>query len=140
WHVPAPSFSPQYGAKTMKQFHVTWTIDIDANNRQEAARRVLAIQRDPASIATVFEVKDDKGKVVEIELSRSGIEKVMDADTKRDWEDADRHGSEWTIHNGIVYLHVYSDGMLKAVVKAKVLEEREYPSDREPVWQCDSDE
>jgi hypothetical protein len=35
---------------------VKWEIDIDAATPQEAAQKALEIQRDPDSIATVFEV------------------------------------------------------------------------------------
>ena len=49
---------------TMNRYRVTWTIDIeddDVNTRVEAAERALKIQRDPDSIALVFEVADDDG-------------------------------------------------------------------------------
>ena len=39
------------------QFRVSWKIDIEAESAEEAARAALAIQREPDSIATVFEVK-----------------------------------------------------------------------------------
>lgn len=43
----------------MPDYLVTWSIDIfDAEHAQDAARKALAIQRDPASIATVFDVRD----------------------------------------------------------------------------------
>jgi len=35
---------------------VKWEIDIDADSPHEAAEKALAIQRNPESIATVFEV------------------------------------------------------------------------------------
>ena len=35
---------------------VTWSIDVPARTAREAARRALQIQRDPESIATVFDV------------------------------------------------------------------------------------
>jgi hypothetical protein len=45
----------------MPDFRVVWQIDIwDAETHEEAARRALAIQRDPNSIATVFSVYDPK--------------------------------------------------------------------------------
>ena len=40
----------------MAQFRVSWHIDIEAGTPQQAARQALAIQRDPESIATVFDV------------------------------------------------------------------------------------
>ncbi len=37
-------------------YHVHWEIDLVADSPREAAERALAIQRDPESIATVFDV------------------------------------------------------------------------------------
>lgn len=37
------------------EYQVTWTIDIDADSHEDAARKALEIQRDPDSIALVFE-------------------------------------------------------------------------------------
>lgn len=45
----------------MTSYRVTWTIDVDAENATAAAREALEIQRDPNSIATVFEVKSPAG-------------------------------------------------------------------------------
>ncbi len=44
----------------MAQYLITWKIDIEesAENPIEAATQALMIQRDPASVATVFEVTD----------------------------------------------------------------------------------
>lgn len=48
------------------QYKVVWTIDIEANSPQEAAKQALLIQRDKGSEATAFEVKDpNTGKVIE---------------------------------------------------------------------------
>jgi len=41
----------------MPLFRVRWEIDVDAEDQREAAQRALDIQRDPESIATVFEVE-----------------------------------------------------------------------------------
>jgi hypothetical protein len=38
------------------RYLVTWEIDIDADTPEEAARKALAIQRNPDSIATIFDV------------------------------------------------------------------------------------
>ncbi|MEU8708723.1 hypothetical protein [Streptomyces sp. NPDC048565] len=43
----------------MQQYTVTWSIELDATDPVHAARRALAIQRNPASWATVFTVQDD---------------------------------------------------------------------------------
>jgi hypothetical protein len=37
-------------------YRVVWEIDIEADSPREAAAEALRIQRDPQSIATVFEV------------------------------------------------------------------------------------
>ena len=42
-----------------RSFRVTWTIDIDATSHEEAARKALAIQREPESTATVFSVRGE---------------------------------------------------------------------------------
>jgi hypothetical protein len=42
----------------MTEYRLRWEIDVDAENAQEAARRALEIQRDPRSIATVFDVAE----------------------------------------------------------------------------------
>lgn len=43
--------------RSVVQFRVSWKIDIEAESAEDAARAALAIQREPDSIATVFEVK-----------------------------------------------------------------------------------
>ena len=40
----------------MPNFRVTWEIDIEAGSPLQAARQALAIQRDPLSTATAFDV------------------------------------------------------------------------------------
>lgn len=45
-----------------------WEIDVDARTPRAAARKALAIQRDPQSIATVFDVQY-RGKMVRVDLS-----------------------------------------------------------------------
>ena len=47
---------------------VCWEIDVDATTPLEAARKALAIHRDPESIATVFDVQY-RGKMVRVDLS-----------------------------------------------------------------------
>jgi len=41
-------------------YRVTWTIEIDARSHRAAAQKALKIQRDPESLATVFEVRSFK--------------------------------------------------------------------------------
>lgn len=47
----------------MPEFHVSWHIDIDAENATEAAEKAREIQLDQASTATCFEMEtcDDRG-------------------------------------------------------------------------------
>jgi hypothetical protein len=40
----------------MPSFHISWEIELNAADEVDAARKALAIQRDPNSIATVFDV------------------------------------------------------------------------------------
>lgn len=42
----------------MPSYNVTWDIEIDADSPEEAARKALLIQRDPTSMAQVFDVSD----------------------------------------------------------------------------------
>ena len=51
---------------------VCWEIDVDARTPREAARKALAIQRDPKSIATVFDVQY-QGKMVRVDLSEERV-------------------------------------------------------------------
>lgn len=44
-----------------QRYRVSWVIDLDAASPLEAARAALAIQRDPGSTSTVFDVADDVG-------------------------------------------------------------------------------
>jgi hypothetical protein len=55
---------------------VLWEIDIDADTPVEAARKALAIHRDPESIATVFDVIDKRGKRVRVDLSKQEVTDV----------------------------------------------------------------
>ena len=41
----------------MPEFRVQWNIDIETGTAEQAAQQALAIQRDPDSTATVFDVK-----------------------------------------------------------------------------------
>lgn len=47
----------------MAEYRITWTIDVTADTAEDAAREALRIQRDPQSIATVFDVEGDDGAV-----------------------------------------------------------------------------
>ena len=51
----------------MEDYYVVWRINITATSFEDAAKQALEVQRDPDSIATVFEVID-----------KTGIAKVID--------------------------------------------------------------
>ena len=58
----------------MTEYLVTWSINIDAESEQDAAEQALAIQRDPASTAIVFEVQEtdyddvDRHPIITVDL------------------------------------------------------------------------
>ena len=47
---------------------MTWQIDLEADSPREAAEKALEIQRNPDSIATVFDVVDGTGKKTRVDL------------------------------------------------------------------------
>lgn len=53
----------------MHTYTVTWTIEVEADYAEEAARKALAIQRDTDSIATVFEVSRPGLRTVMVDLT-----------------------------------------------------------------------
>lgn len=55
-----------------QQFNVTWGIDVWARNEAEAANLALAIQRDRDSIATVFHVENEEGRLAVVDLTPDG--------------------------------------------------------------------
>jgi len=52
-----------------RTYLVTWQIDIEATSHREAAEKALAIHRNPDSIATVFDVTNERGRTVSIDLT-----------------------------------------------------------------------
>ena len=50
--------------------HVKWEIDLDEDTAEAAATVALAIQRDPESTARVFDVTDETGRTVRVDLRR----------------------------------------------------------------------
>jgi len=50
------------------EYHITWKIEVDSESFEEAAQIALHIQRDPNSIATLFEVKDASGIIREVDI------------------------------------------------------------------------
>ena len=59
-------------SKADSMYLVTWSIDLSAASPQEAAQKALEIQRDPDSIALVFEVRDARGPTSRIDLWKKG--------------------------------------------------------------------
>lgn len=53
-------------------YRVRWEIDVEADTPAEAARHTLAIQRNPDSTATVFDVRGANGKTVRVDLDDPG--------------------------------------------------------------------
>ncbi len=51
----------------MPEYRVKWEVDLIANSPEDAARQALEIQRDLGSVASVFTVTDEDGKVTEID-------------------------------------------------------------------------
>ncbi|MBF6439546.1 hypothetical protein [Nocardia cyriacigeorgica] len=52
----------------MSEYSVTWQIDVTADNPVHAAHAALAVQRDPYSTATVFDITDEHGTTHRIDL------------------------------------------------------------------------
>jgi hypothetical protein len=50
------------------EYQVTWKIEVEAESFEHAAQIALDIQRDPNSIATLFEVKDASGTIRELDM------------------------------------------------------------------------
>ncbi len=50
---------------------VTWTIDLDEDTVEAAATVALAIMRDHESTATVFDITDEAGKTVRVDMRRA---------------------------------------------------------------------
>ena len=61
----------------MKEYLVTWQIEITADTPEDAAREAFMIHRDPDSMATVFEVqertKDGHGEPIRIDIEEVGL-------------------------------------------------------------------
>lgn len=57
----------------MAEYYVTWEITLEAEDAYEAAEKALAIQRDPESIATVFQAQTEGLAMVEIDLTEGTV-------------------------------------------------------------------
>ncbi len=53
------------------RYRIQWEIDIEAPSAHEAAEQALEIHRDPESTATVFEVTDEQGHKVTVDLMKT---------------------------------------------------------------------
>jgi hypothetical protein len=64
----------------MTNYSVQWEIEIKASSPEEAAREALRIQRDPESLATVFDVyhEEPTGRV---ELNRIDLAETNERST-----------------------------------------------------------
>lgn len=61
----------------MTSYLVSWDIDLDASDPVDAARKALAIQRDPGSWATVFTVRGEHqgaAQVATVDLDPEGLD------------------------------------------------------------------
>lgn len=52
----------------MANFRVHWVIDVEDESPHDAAAQALKIQRDPKSIATMFNVIDEEGRRFDIDV------------------------------------------------------------------------
>ena len=52
----------------MPEYTITWTINIDGENPVDAAKKVVSIMLDNESIATVFDVQDNKMQTTRVDL------------------------------------------------------------------------
>lgn len=65
-----------------KEYRVVWEIDIVASSPREAAKQALEIQRDPESLATVFDILDEDGDSHRVDLLE---ETASELDTISNW-------------------------------------------------------
>lgn len=53
----------------MSEYLISWEIGLVADTPEEAAQQALEIQRDPNSMATVFDVTDENGETTRVDLT-----------------------------------------------------------------------
>lgn len=81
----------------MPEYLIEWTIELDAESPEDAARAALAIQRDPDSLATMFKVYGEDGKYVVIDLAE--LDEQSEVEEERvflNYYRCPRCGHEWT--------------------------------------------
>ncbi|NQT93236.1 MAG: hypothetical protein HQ559_10780 [Lentisphaerae bacterium] len=67
---------------------VCWEIDVDADSPHEAAQKALTIQRKTDSTATVFDVTDEAGETVRVDLDEDdGVELLVCDNCGKSWTD-----------------------------------------------------
>lgn len=69
-----------------KEYRVIWEIDIVASSPREAAKQALEIQRDPESLATVFDILDEDGDSHRVDLLE---EPAAELDSITNWLDTE---------------------------------------------------
>ena len=52
------------------KYRVKWELDVEADTPEQAAQKALQVQRDPESMAAVFEVFNDKESLGMFDLDR----------------------------------------------------------------------
>ncbi len=60
-----------------QQYRVRWEIDVEAASPLAAAERALALQRDPRSPATVFQVEDESGRTTTFDLPVRAVAQTL---------------------------------------------------------------
>ncbi len=81
----------------MPEYLIEWTIELDAESPEEAARLALAIQRYPDSLATVFKVYGEDAEGVTIDVT--DLDEESEAEEERTFINhyvCPRCGYEWT--------------------------------------------
>lgn len=76
----------------MTTYRVEWAIDIEAGSPVEAAQKARAIQLDPGSIATVFDVLEYDSKDDAARIDLLGIEPA--AGERWSWDDVEEASKE----------------------------------------------
>ena len=66
-------------------YRVTWEIDIEADSPRAAAQKALDIQRDSASRAVVFDVYDENGDQLLIDLDDEPVPCAKCGKLVEDW-------------------------------------------------------
>lgn len=70
--VNKPNKQTTHKPKTFHEYLVTWTIELNASDPQQAAIKALEIQQDPTSIALQFNVRDTStGEIHSIDLLKN---------------------------------------------------------------------